>query len=87
MCEIIDPIGKYEEPTNAMVKGETTLIIPFFEEDDIIFDDIFYEKGAKLYCEHPDTDWEEIEVPKGKALKCPALTNLKIVLPEPLEIS
>jgi hypothetical protein len=85
MCEVVDEFPEQNGDKWDMLFGERTLIIPFIEEDQIVLEDVFYELKGQLFCEHPDTDRHLMEVPKGKALKCPAGTTLRIVLPEPLK--
>lgn len=88
MCEVVDAFSRFtgEGASACMSEGQTELLIPFIEEDEMMLDNKFYELGAQLYCEHPDTDWHLMEVPQGKALRCPAGTNIKIVLPEPFKL-
>lgn len=86
MCEIIPEQninGWATDDTFLFGLGEIEKSTILKEEDDIWFDSKFFDVGGKVFCKHPDTDWHEMEVQKGQSLHCPALTEIKVVLPKP----
>jgi hypothetical protein len=84
MCNIIDADFERFNEKGIVEKDEDGKVIHYlrlYEEDEVAMSDYAYEQNAELYCKHPDTDWHLMEVPKGKAIKCPPETELKVVFP------
>lgn len=83
MCDVIDFEFPGNDPRGYIEEGSTELTMSLEKEDDVWINPKLIGLGAKILCKHPDAEWHEMDIEPGKALHCPAETELKFVLPFP----
>lgn len=83
MCEVTEVPFAHVDPQGIIGEGKQEITMLVDKEDTIWINPNFISIGGVLSCRHPGTDWHVMELKPGEGLKCPAETELKLVLPRP----
>lgn len=92
MCDVVEPLPQmYSKSAQEITFNEVLeaheVTLKLHKADTISLSENLYSDDGEttVYCRHdPEEEWHVMELPKGKALYCPAGTELKCVTSVPI---